>query len=606
MTQSDKTSKTTGGIRPRDVYRVYRVLIPHVKTYWKRYLVAYFALLASVLMNLLKPWPLKLILDHILLNKPLPRQLLFLNPLAGHDKPALLAILSLGIVAIFFLEGVFTFARTYFITGAGECTMNDLRQQIFGHLQMIGHGGNGSGDLVVRLTTDINSLKQMLTRYIQTLANFVFTFVGTVVTMLFMDWRLTLQALLVVPPLYVLSLYFSARIKALTRKKREKESEVASLVQETMTSKDVVQAFAREEQEKKRFAEETTESLKATLGSMKVSRGFERAVQFLTAIGTALVVYFGALRVLAGHSTPGELIVFVSYLGDLYRPVGGFSDLILSFTAALVGGERVAEILETEIKVVDAPDAREAPPLKGEVIFERVTFGYEPDEPVLQDLSFSVKPGQLVALVGTSGTGKSTLVNLLLRFFDPWEGRILIDGEDIRRYKVKSLREQISVVLQDPLLFRRTVRENIAYGKPEASPEEIMAAAKAAQAHEFIMKLANGYDTFLDERGGNLSGGERQRIALARSILKNVPIFILDEPVTGLDADTEAKLNVTMNRLMAGKTTFVVAHHFSTILKADLILMIEEGRIVQQGRHEQLMAASDRYRRLYELQRLEP
>lgn len=593
-----------GGIRPRDVYRVYGILVPHVRTYWKRYMLAYFALLASVLMNLLKPWPLKLILDHILLNKPMPRPVLFLSSMAGHDKPALLAILALGIVVIFFLEGIFTFGRTYFMTGAGESSMNDLRQQIFGHLQMIGHGGNGSGDLVVRLTSDINSLKLLLTRYIQTLANFVLTFVGTVVTMLLLDWQLTLLALAVVPPLYLMSLYFSARIKALTRKKREKESEVASLVQETVISKDVVQAFVREEQEKKRFAEEATESLNATLGSMRVSRGFERAVQVITAIGMALVVYFGATRVLAGIATPGELIVFVAYLGDLYKPVGGFSDLILNFTAALVGGERIAEILETEIRVKDAPDAREAPPLRGDVVFEGVTFGYEPGVPVLQDLSFAVEPGQMVALIGSSGTGKSTLVNLLLRFHDPWEGRILIDGEDIRRYTFKSLREQISVVLQEPLLFRRTVRENIAYGKPAATFEEIVEAARAAQAHEFIERLSHGYDTFLDERGANLSGGQRQRIALARAILKDVPVFILDEPATGMDAVTEARLNETLNRLMAGKTSFIIAHHFSTIRKADLILMIEEGRVVEQGSHEQLMAKSELYRQLFRLQRL--
>jgi ABC-type multidrug transport system fused ATPase/permease subunit len=565
--------------------------------------LAYLALFASVGVNLLKPWPLKLILDHVLLDKPMPRPVLALSHLAGREKPALLAILSAGIVFIYFLEGLFTFARKYFVTGAGESTMNDLRQQIFGHLQLLGHGGSRSGDLVVRLTSDIASVKLLLTRYTQTLTNFVWTFVATVVTMFLLDWRLTLLAMTVVPPLYLLSLYFSARIEALTRKKREKESEVASLVQETMTSKEVVQAFVREEEERKRFAAETTESLKATLGSMRVSRGFERVVQVITAIGTALVVYFGARRVLAGSVTPGELIVFIAYLNDLYRPVSGLSELILDFTGALVGGERIAEILETEVRVADAPDAREAPPFRGEVVFEDVTFGYEPGKPVLQGLSFAVRPGQLVALIGSSGTGKSTVVNLLLRFHDPWQGRILIDGEDIRRYRMRSLREQISVVLQDPLLFHRTVRENIAYGKQEASREEIVAAAKAAQAHEFITRLPNGYDTCLDERGINLSGGERQRVALARAILKDVPIFILDEPVTGLDVATEARLNETLARLMAGKTTFIVAHRFSTIVKADLILMIEEGRIVEQGSHEQLMAASDRYRQLYELQR---
>lgn len=601
-----KPSHFLGRITPGDVYRVYRLFGPHLKTYWKWFLLAYLALFASVAMNLLKPWPLKLILDYVLLDKPMPRPVMLLSSMAGHDKLLLLALLSAAIVGIFFLEGVFSFTRKYFMASAGESASNDIRQRVFGHLQMIAHGTDRSGDLVVRLTSDIDSLKLLLTRYLQTLANYFFTFAGVAVTMLFLDWQLTLLALAVSPPLYLMSLYFSGRVKALARKKREKESDVASLVQETVASEEVVQAFAREEEEKRRFAEETDESLRAALERMRVSKGFTRAVEVITAVGTALVVYFGARRALAGHVTPGDLIVFIAYLRDLYKPVGGFSELILDFTGALVCGERVAEVLETEIAVADAPDAIEAPPFRGEVVFDEVTFGYETGVPVLQGLSFTAEEGRMVALIGSSGTGKSTVVNLLLRLHDPWQGRILIDGEDIRRYRLKSLREQISVVLQEPLLFRRTVRENIAYGKPGASLDEIMAAAKGAQAHEFIMRLANGYDTLLEERGANLSGGERQRMALARAILKNAPIFILDEPVTGLDAATEARLNETLNRLMRGKTSFVIAHRFSTIMRADLILMIEEGRVIEQGTHEQLLAGSDRYRRLYELQRLEP
>ncbi len=593
-------------IELKSVYKVYRLLGLHSRTYWKWFLLAYSALFASVIMNLLKPWPLKLILDHILLNKPMPRTITFLNSVAGHDKLVLLALLSLGIVMIFFLEGLFSFTRKYFMVRAGESTVNDIRQEVFGHLQMLGGGKYRSGDFVVRLTSDIHTLNLLLTQYIQNLVNFFFTILSIVVTLVLLDWHLTLLALVVIPPLYFMSRYFSGRVGELARRKREKESEVASLVQETLASKEVVQAFVREDQEKRRFAEEANESLRATLGSTRASKGFERAVQVTIAVGTAVVVYFGARRVLAGQITPGDLIVFTSYLRDLYKPVGELSEWIMDFTSALVSGDRIAEILETEISVTDAPDAIEAPPFRGEVVFEHVTFGYEPGQPVLQDLSFSVKPGQTVALIGSSGTGKSTVVNLLLRFYDPWEGRISIDGEDIRRYKFKSLREQISVVLQETLLFRRTIRENIAYGKPKARSEEIEGAAKAAQAHDFITRLPRGYDTFLKERGANLSGGERQRIALARSILKDAPIFIFDEPVTGVDAEIEARLNATLNRLMQGKTSFIVAHHFSTIMKADFILMIEEGRIIEQGSHDQLLAKSEVYRQLYNLQRLGP
>lgn len=589
-----------------NAFQVYRVFGHYIKNYWKWFLLAYLALFAAVVMNILKPWPLKLILDHILLGKPMPPPVAMLDAWVGHDPLDLLAILSAGIVAIFFLEGVFDFARKYFMGSAGENMTNDIRQEVFGHIQLLGHGPERSGDLVVRLTSDIHSLKLLLTRYIQTLADYLFTFAGIAVTMFLLDWRLTLLALLVAPPLYAVSLYSSGRIEELIRRKRAKESEVASLVQETVASKDVVQAFAREEEEKERFAGEAGESLKASLGSLKLSKGFERTVRLFTAVGTALVVYYGARRVLAGQVTPGDLIVFTAYLRDLYKPVSGFSELILDFAGALVSGERVAEIIETEARVVDAPDAVEAPLFRGEVAFEGVFFGYEPDKAVLKNLSFAVRSGQRVALIGSSGTGKTTIVNLLLRFHDPWEGRILIDGEDIRRYRLKSLREQISVVLQETLLFRRSVSENIAYGKPGASMEEIVGAAKAAQAHEFIMKLPQGYETFLEERGANLSGGQRQRIALARAILKDPAIYILDEPATGLDAESEVKLGEALDRLLRGKTHFIVAHRLSTILRADLILMIEEGRVIEKGTHAELMARSSRYRRLYDLQRVEP
>ncbi|MBI5583662.1 MAG: ABC transporter ATP-binding protein [Deltaproteobacteria bacterium] len=574
-----------------------------MRTYWKWFLLAYLSLLATVGMNLLKPWPLKLVIDYILLSKPMPAGVWYLSSLTGHDKLLLLAVLCFGVVAIFFFEGLFSFSRKYFMSSAGESTASDIRQEVFGHLQGLGHDTGRSGDLIVRLTSDIKSLKLLLTRYVQTLISFLFTFGGIVVTMFLMDRRLTLLALVVVPPLYFLSFHFSSRVETLAREKRKRESAVASLVQETVTSKDVVQAFAREDQEKKRFAQEAGESLKATLESMKVSKGYGRAVQVITAIGTALVIYFGARRALEGQVTPGDLIVFITYLRDLYKPVEGLSELILDFTEALVSGERVAEILETEVEVKDGPEAVEAPPFRGEVAFEKVTFGYDSGQPVLQDLSFIAKPGETVALIGSSGTGKSTVVNLFLRFFDPWEGRIVIDGQDIRSYTIRSLREQISVVLQEPLLLRRTVRENIAYGKPGASLEEIMEAARAAQAHDFIMRLADGYDTFLQEGGANLSGGQRQRISLARAILKDAPIFIFDEPVTGLDAETEARLNRTLNRLMQGKTNFVIAHRFSTIVKAHLILVVEEGRVAEKGTHEELLAKSDRYRQLYDLQR---
>ena len=600
-----KRSPFFEGIKLRDLHRVYRTFVPHLRKYKGRFVLTYLALFAAMLMNLLKPWPLKIILDYILLDKPMPRQLVFVNSIAGHDKMILLAILCAGMVAIFFLEGLFTFIRKYFMEAAGERAINDIRQEVFGHLQTSEIRTDRPGDLVVRLTSDLDSMKLLLTQHLQTLVYYVLTLVAICITMFWLDWRLTLLALTVVPPLYLISIYFSAKVAELSREKRAKESEVASLVQETVTSKDVVKAFAREEQEKRRFAQESNESLDAALQRAKVSKGFGRTAEIMIAIGTALVVYLGARRALAGIITPGVLIVFVSYLRDLYKPVGGLSELIIDFAAALVCGERVTDTLETKITVTDAPDAIDAPLFRGEVSFEDVTFGYDPAMPVLQSLSFKARPGEMIALIGSSGTGKTTIVNLLLRFYDPWKGRILIDGQDIRRYTLKSLREQMSVVLQEPLLFHRSIRENIAYGKPEAGLKETVDAAKAVQAHDFIVRLSDEYDTVLSDGGTNLSGGQRQRIALARAILKNAPILILDEPVTGVDAATEARLNETLDRHMKGKTSFTIAHRFSTIMRADLILIIGEGQVVEQGTHEQLLCKNDWYRHLYDLQRMQ-
>jgi ABC-type multidrug transport system fused ATPase/permease subunit len=349
----------------RGVYKVYKVLFPSLKTYWKLFFMAYAALIAATIMNLLKPWPLKLIFDYILLDKPMPQQIKFLTSLAGKEKSQLLALLCAGIVVIFFLEGLFTFIRKYFMAGVGERAVNDVRQQVFGHLQMIESGTGRSADFVVRLTSDIDSLKLLITQYTQTLVNYCLTFIGIGVTMFMLDWKLTAAALAVAPPLYIISLHLSVKVAKLTRRKREKESEVASLVQETVTSKEVVQAFAREEQEKQRFAEETGKSLDATLEATRVSKGFGRIVEVITAIGTAIVVYVGATRALGGYITPGALIVFVSYLKELYKPVGGFSELMIDFSGSLVCGERVADLLETKVRVADAPDSMEAPPLKG-------------------------------------------------------------------------------------------------------------------------------------------------------------------------------------------------------------------------------------------------
>jgi ABC-type multidrug transport system fused ATPase/permease subunit len=600
---TDQTDPSTGTSAFRSTWNVYRSFGPFLRPYAMSFAIAYGGLLGSVLVKLVEPWPLKLILDYVLLEKPMPDAAVRVTSVVGDDPHDLLTLLCIGMVLVVVVHGLFSYMSKYYMASAGQRVTNDVRRRVFDRLQGLQqafHSSSRSGDLVVRLTSDINSLRKLLVSSVRNIASYLITFVSTIAVMLWMDWRLTLVALAIVPLLYLVTSKVSARSRTLAQTKRAKESEIASILQETMSSIATVQAFAQEGRERKRFAKESQKSLKASLARARMARGFGRVVQVLSAGGTALVVWYAARRALAGQVTPGDLVVFTAYVKDLYAPITKFVTLMVDFAAQLVSGERVRELLEAEQKVRDSADAIKAPRFRGQVSFERVTFGYQPGQPILQDLSFTVRAGQTVALVGSSGAGKSTIINLLLRFFDPWAGRIAIDGEDVRHFTLKSLRGRISVVLQDPVLFRRSIRENISYGKRRTSLEAVVAAATAAQAHGFIEELPEGYETQLDERGGGLSGGQRQRIALARAIIRDAPILVLDEPATGLDTVTELRLRQALASLMKGRTSFVVAHQLSTIQNADQILVIDQGRMAAQGTHADLMETSELYRRLFE------
>jgi ABC-type multidrug transport system fused ATPase/permease subunit len=559
-------------------------------------------------MTLARPWPLKLVLDSVILRKYTITEALPLAPPAfeAWSRHELLAALCAALVGIALLEALFGYFQKILFAAVGQSATTDVLEHTFTHIQTLprwGTEGARTGDLIVRLTSDIKTMRDLLVNHVQKLGTYGLTFLSTAVVMALMNWQLTSIALAVVPFIFLSSYRFSFRIRQATKVKRKKEGEVASIVQETVDALAVVQAFAQEEEERKRFRKEARESLDAGLESARLGGAFSRSVKALNTIGTALVIFFGGLRVLDGNLSPGDLVVFAAYAAELFIPIQNVSELAVQFMESLVSGERVLELVQTAPRIKDTPHAPNAPAFRGEVAFENVTFGYRKDAPVLKGLTFRIEPGKTIALVGGSGAGKSSIVSLLLRFHDPWEGRILIDGYDIRRYKLKSIRRQISVVLQQSILFRRSVRENIAYGRPKATMEEVVAAAQSAHADEFISRMAEGYNTMLDEQGSNLSGGQRQRIALARAFLRNAPVLILDEPTSGLDPVTEAQLSETLGELSHGRTTIIIAHRLSTIEGADQILVLKGGVIVQQGTHAELMAEEGLYREMYEVQR---
>lgn len=591
------------------VGQFYRAFGPFLKPYRWQIGGAYAALFATVGMTLLRPWPLKLVLDVVLLEK---RELTDVLPwlpgtVDGIDKILLLTLLCVSLVVIVLLESLFSYWQKISFSSVGQSSTTDILEHVFTHMQTLPHasGDRRTGDVILRLTSDVKTLRDLLVNHVQQLGTYGFTFISTLAVMTWMNWQLTLVAVVVVPFISLASYHFSTNIRRTTKQKRTREGAVAAIVQENLQSVAVVQAFAQEERERKRFRQEARKSLQVSLDAVRLGGAFTRSIKVLNTIGMAMLVWLGATRVLEGNMSPGDLVVFVAYINELYTPIQNMSELAVQFMESLVSGERVLELVQTAPRIGDRHDAVKAPAFVGEVAFDNVIFGYERDKPVLNGLSFRAARGETIAVVGGSGAGKSTVLNLLLRFFDPWEGSVLIDGEDIRRYKLRSVRSQVSVVLQESVLFRRSVAENIAYGRPGATLEEIIVAAKAARAHDFIERLPDGYDTVLDEQGSNLSGGQKQRIALARAFLRNSPILILDEPTSGLDAVTESQLTETLDELARGRTTIIIAHRFSTIEHADRILVLDKGVLVQEGTHEQLVAQPGKYRDLFEAQSFE-
>jgi ATP-binding cassette subfamily B protein len=584
--------------------RIIQRFWPYIRR--QRVLVAgsFAALFAEVIFRALEPWPLKYIFDSFLGGKH-GKHLPFTAAVEGLSPTALLTVSALAIVVFTALHALAEYANTIGFAIVGNRVLTQVRAELFRHLQSLSlsfHTNARSGDLVVRVMGDVNLLKDAtVTAFLPLLANFLVV-LGMVGVMFWLHWKLALVALSTLPLFWLCTRRFVPRIQQAARAQRHKESAMAATVAETVTAIKTVQALSLERLFGESFLHRNNESLKADVKGARLSAALSRSIGFLVAASVALVLWYGGRLVLRGELTAGELLVFVTYLRNTFRPVRDFAKYTGRLAKASAAGERVLHLLAQKPEVCDLPGAMPAAPFRGAIRFDNVTFGYESKRPVLDEIEFDVQPGTHVALVGPSGIGKSTIANLIMRFYDPTHGRVLIDGRDIREYTLESLRAQVSVVLQDTLLFAASARENIGFGMPAATVEKIEGAARLANAHPFIEALPEGYDTVLGERGVTLSGGQRQRVAIARAAIRQTPILILDEPATGLDEGNERMVLEALERLARSRTTIWITHDLRLASRAALILYIEKGRVAERGRHDQLMSLDGRYANLYRKQ----
>jgi ATP-binding cassette subfamily B protein len=581
-----------------------RLLIAHLRQSKGRLFFGAFCLVAYSLADLLTPWPLKLIFDHVLLDKPVPHVLSPLWSLLHNQKVALTIALSFGILLTAACKGTFAYLQLYQTARVGLQFVSVLRRELFAHLQSLSlsfHSRAKSGETLINVTSDTNTLKDVLGGNLFDLAGQVLTLVGMFAILFWLNAKLSLAVLITFPLLIwsIFTVYRRTRLSA--RAQRQREGQLASRISEALGSVLLVRAFAREGYEQQQFNEESTRTLEESVRTARMEGAGARAIEIINSLGVWACVLFGTLLALRHEMTPGDVLIFTSYLTSMYKPLRNMAKLSSALSKAAVAAERISAILEVDAE----PDTGSYAPshgLKGEIVFSHVNFAYSDDAPVLRDVSFTVHQGQRVALVGASGAGKSTIASLILRFYTPSSGRVLIDGVDVTEYQRDGLRREIGVVLQDSLLFGVSIRENITYGKPEATDEEVITAARQAHAHDFISALANGYDTVIGERGCTLSGGQRQRLCLARAIIKRPSLLILDEPTASIDAESAWLIQQAIERLQSGKTTLVIAHHFNEMDSFDQILVLREGAIAEQGTHRELLRREGYYAQLYRLQ----
>jgi ATP-binding cassette, subfamily B, bacterial len=575
-----------------------------IRSYLKPYLPAFIFALSQVIfisaLELLKPWPLKIIIDNVLSDNALPFGFSF-----NWSSETLLIIACTGLVVVYLLLGGLRVLNDYTTVRIGQGMVNDLRRDLYSRIQRLSlsfHTRQQVGDLMYRITADTMGIQTLTMNGFFSVLSASVLLAGMFVVMLSLDTYLTLLALVVCPALFVAIGLLNKKMSSAATQARHKESLVYSLVQRTLSGIRVIQAFTKEEDEERRFVKASTESLAADLRLYNLQNFYYAVVNVTIAAGTAAVLWVGTRHVLSGQLSIGDMVVFTSYLASLYAPLNNIFETYGLVQSAKVGVRRAFDILDSEQSMPEGHRTLRTQRAKGEISFEQVLFGYDSCRPILKDVNFRVAAGQRIAIVGPTGAGKSTLVSLLPRFYDPQSGRVTIDGIDIREFRLKSLRRNIAMILQPPLVFPFTIRKNIAYGRPDASMEEVIAAARVAQVHDFIEQLPDKYETVISEQGSTLSEGQKLRLTIARGILLDAPILILDEPTSSVDSETEALIMDGLEHLMEGRTTFIIAHRLSTVRQADLILVVRAGQIVEQGTFSELLHRAGPFASLYRTQ----
>ncbi len=566
--------------------------------------VALVCVAGTTLVALALPWPLKLIFDHVLFGKPVPASWATLLAWVQPGSIVTLGLLSVAIVVLALLSATFAYAQIYVTSRIGFEVTFRLRNALFNHLQRLSlsfHVRSRSGELMNKIVADTNTLKDVYSEYVLAFATHALTVIGMCVVMWLIDATLALIVIVSFPLLFGGLYLVLARMRVSARQQRYRESALTSRLMEVLKAVSLVQAFGRERYESTRFETQSSLSKEESIRMARMEASVARIVEVARALGLATVMLFGGIQVLRGRMSPGDLLVFSSYIVDMYKPVRIMARLSARFSKASASADRIRELLDTRVDLTDAPGAKIVRSLRGDIAFRNLSFWYEPGRPVIENLSLELPAGRCIALVGASGAGKSTLANLIIRLYDPSEGMVTVDGVDIRTLDRESYRQRIGVVLQDALLFGASIRENIAYGKSDATDAEIEAAARAVSAHDFISRLPEGYDEIVGESGASLSGGQRQRLSLARALIKSPDILLMDEPTSAIDAESEAQIRTALRTTMQGKTTILIAHHLQSVRHADVIVVLRHGKIVEQGTHAELVARRGYYCDLFQI-----